>query len=610
MSQSESLHTFAEDLSALRWLPYTAMFWNRDLRCIAVNKASAHNFTALDSSFVQGQLLEDLPMNRETISTWSKRIEQAFDTSEDLTYHSEITVNGGHESIETTFKRIPLHESGDSLVLSMCRECKTLSNEVFDRSWRAFFTRHRNDVFLLNREGVIENVNKAVQGKSREFWIGQRFIDILNHKDLEAFNSLLKKAIEENEPVSLELPVDDKWYAVSLTPFTDDKFRTGAVMAELEDVTHKHTNRVEEEAVLPLLNDALSDAEEAIALLHRDGRIIYRNQAARRILSEKVLQLQDLQRKFQNKLQSPETQAPLSIQELNVFQPVEYYSKQRIGLELNGVVHTYESSVQPLHKDDGDTGYVLWTLRDVSRDERMIQNLLEEKEEMNHILRATSHDLRSSVSNIANLSRLLRQDASEVQVKQVSEKLISTADTLQHLLGSMIELARMDADQMEEQATIDLEGMMEQVREMLPSELMTRRVSLTHSFSENNFVFNQHYLRSILFNLVVNAIKYGDPKKEKIEVVVRSKPATNGLWLEVSDNGIGMNLHEIKEDLFKPFTRFTGESKGSGIGLSLVKHFTEKNGGEVHVESEPGRGTIFKLLLRSYQQSSGQYELF
>lgn len=610
MPHSQSPTTYKHEMRAMYMLPFTVLLWDQHFKCVELNKASVCNFTALDSAFLKGQQLGDLPLSRDFKSLWTNRFQQVAAHNESNVFCEQVFINGSAERIETQLQ--PLHDAeiGETLVMSFCRKQPMEQNDSLGAAWNAYFRRRSNDVFLLTADGIVEDVNKTVQGKSREFWIGHRFSDILHDKDQPVFESLLRRAREEGEPVRMELPVEHRWYAVSLAPWMDKGDTEKHIIVELEDVAREHTSRIEEQGLVALLNDALSGAEEAISLLHAEGRIIYRNEAARALLSGNVIHLQDLQLALEGKLLYSATAETLDVGELNVFKPLDIFSKQRIGILSRGVVRTFESTVQPLHRTEKDSDYVLWTLRDVSRDERMIRNLMEEKEEMNHILRATSHDLRSSVSNIANLSRLLRQGSSPEQTKLLCEKLISTSDTLQHLLGSMIELARMDVDTEEENTAVHLDDMMAQVTEMLPAELLTDNVLVTADFAEEEIVFNQHYLRSILYNLVVNAIKYGDPQKESIEVRVASRPATNGIWLEVSDNGIGMDLIEIKDDLFKPFTRFTGKSKGSGIGLSLVKHFTEKNGGEVHVESEPGKGTTFKLLLLSYQQSSGQYELF
>jgi signal transduction histidine kinase len=100
-----------------------------------------------------------------------------------------------------------------------------------------------------------------------------------------------------------------------------------------------------------------------------------------------------------------------------------------------------------------------------------------------------------------------------------------------------------------------------------------------------------------LRNLISNAIKF-TAKGGKVEAnAVLSKKQVE---ITVSDNGIGMTK-EIMEKLFridaKLSTRGTENEKGTGLGLFLCKEFVEKHGGRISVESEPGKGSIFRIIL-------------
>jgi len=104
-------------------------------------------------------------------------------------------------------------------------------------------------------------------------------------------------------------------------------------------------------------------------------------------------------------------------------------------------------------------------------------------------------------------------------------------------------------------------------------------------------------LGQALLNLVNNAIKYSrDGKLLRLEVARRGDEVT----IAVSDRGIGIAKGEQKK-IFDKFYRaedsLVHETKGSGLGLPLVRHIMEAHGGEVEVESTPGRGSTFTLVL-------------
>jgi signal transduction histidine kinase len=100
-----------------------------------------------------------------------------------------------------------------------------------------------------------------------------------------------------------------------------------------------------------------------------------------------------------------------------------------------------------------------------------------------------------------------------------------------------------------------------------------------------------------LVNLVNNALKYSDNEKFLGVKLYREKSV---LKLEVSDRGIGIERHEqgrIFEKFYRTCDPLVHNTKGSGLGLSLVRHITQAHGGEVEVESAPGRGSKFTLSL-------------
>src|SRR5438552_4935475 len=99
-----------------------------------------------------------------------------------------------------------------------------------------------------------------------------------------------------------------------------------------------------------------------------------------------------------------------------------------------------------------------------------------------------------------------------------------------------------------------------------------------------------------LLNLIDNAIKYSDEQKA-IEVVLQQTP--ENVVIEVRDRGIGINSKDIGR-IFDPYYRAqfsdTQTRRGAGLGLTLVRQIVASHGGRVEVDSEPGRGSTFRLL--------------
>ena len=108
---------------------------------------------------------------------------------------------------------------------------------------------------------------------------------------------------------------------------------------------------------------------------------------------------------------------------------------------------------------------------------------------------------------------------------------------------------------------------------------------------------DENHLFSVFVNLIDNANKYS-PENPKIDIVTRKE--NEKVIIEVKDKGVGMN----RENLRKVFDKFyrvpTGNVhnvKGFGLGLNYVKSIIEKHGGSIEVDSEPGQGTTFRIIL-------------
>lgn len=102
------------------------------------------------------------------------------------------------------------------------------------------------------------------------------------------------------------------------------------------------------------------------------------------------------------------------------------------------------------------------------------------------------------------------------------------------------------------------------------------------------------YLESILYNLIYNGIKYcRDDVKSTIQI--HSYKKRNRVYIEVEDNGIGIDLDRFGKKIFGLYQRFHDHVNGKGIGLYLVKTQVEALQGKISIDSEVNRGTTFKL---------------
>lgn len=220
-----------------------------------------------------------------------------------------------------------------------------------------------------------------------------------------------------------------------------------------------------------------------------------------------------------------------------------------------------------------------------------------------------AHDLRSPFNNILGFSELLLENKNDNKVAK-SEKYLgiinSSANNTLILLDNLLNWAQSQTGKISfNPKKIIFSNIILEIIKLKKSIAKAKNISLNYSSSDEIEVYaDENVLKTILRNLISNAIKFTN-SNGKIDVTALQND--NFIEIAVSDNGVGMN-DETRKKLFDISTNITtkgtANEKGSGLGLILCKEFIEKHGGKIWIESEEGRGSIFKFTLplnKSYQ---------
>ncbi len=259
--------------------------------------------------------------------------------------------------------------------------------------------------------------------------------------------------------------------------------------------------------------------------------------------------------------------------------------------------------------DDHTARYCV-LVRDITpfkRRERELEAAREEAERQSarksEFLARISHELRTPLNAILGFSDVLRQ---ELFGKLGNEKYLDYARDIhesgEHLLSlvnDLLDLARIEAGRFQVQFTeVDLAEVVHETTRLLRDQAQEAEIDLREVIPEDlpKVVADTRSVKQILLNLLSNAIKYGG-KGGRVVVSLRQLPE-GGLELSVKDDGPGMSEEELDRAL-EPFSRVerTGEGKpGTGLGLPLAKALAEANKARFEVESEPGRGTIARVV--------------
>lgn len=277
--------------------------------------------------------------------------------------------------------------------------------------------------------------------------------------------------------------------------------------------------------------------------------------------------------------------------------------------------------VFPLIGSNGDKDGYVKIFRDITerkKSEDAIKNYIKELEELNRhkerVLAILSHDLRSPLANIIQLTDYLNDyyDTMEpVEIQEILDKLSKSSTQELKMLDYLVEWARIkQAAEVFSPKNIKLRRIISRVFESLKESASVKTIHVQQDIEEDTSVFaDRNMLFSILKNIVSNAIKHSEKGGS---ITISAKKENHKILVKVVDTGCGMTKEKIKS-LFKPHIKtLTAErqnNEGAGIGLLLVKGFLEKNGGEIWVESVKGAGSSFYFTLPIARHSNNGINL-
>jgi len=234
--------------------------------------------------------------------------------------------------------------------------------------------------------------------------------------------------------------------------------------------------------------------------------------------------------------------------------------------------------------------------------EAINQELLAINADLDNFVYAASHDLKAPISNIEGLMEtlveflppnILHQD----EVQQVLSMIQASVGRFKRAVADLTEVAKVQREASEDVASIYLPEVVEDVQLDFENTIKAAGAQIkTHFSAEATVRFSAKNVRSIVYNLFSNALKYRSPQRA-LEITISTQATPDYIVLTVTDNGLGMRA-EDQSKIFSMFKRLHDHVEGTGIGLYIVKRIVENAGGKIEVESQEGKGTTFQVYFK------------
>lgn len=223
--------------------------------------------------------------------------------------------------------------------------------------------------------------------------------------------------------------------------------------------------------------------------------------------------------------------------------------------------------------------------------------LSSEKDFSKVFLYSTIHDLKTPLNNIEGLLSILKKELDEnnnSQYNPIIEKLEQCVALTKAKLVDFTESVKSNRVPYEDESILKFDELLDQVIRENENEIKANNIIVERSFNVSEIKYSFTALKSIMLNLITNAVKYRSNKREtKIKMLTNERDGR--IILKVSDNGSGIDMKKNGNLLFKLYRRFHHHVEGTGLGLHLIKKIIEKKGGKIEVQSKINEGTVFEV---------------
>lgn len=238
-----------------------------------------------------------------------------------------------------------------------------------------------------------------------------------------------------------------------------------------------------------------------------------------------------------------------------------------------------------------------WRLHVVEKSNRELRKV---NSELDKFVYSASHDLRAPLASILGVVAIARLDEGKEIEHHLSliEKSIKKLDGFINDIIDFSRNARLEIVQEEIAFEELIHDVMDELKYLDEPNRISRIITVT---GQGSFFSDPRRLKIILSNLIANAFKYHLPKKENPFIEIKVERSTEKAKIMVIDNGSGIPAEQL-DKIFNMFFRGNVASKGSGLGLYIVKETVEKIEGAITVVSAPGNGSTFTISLPSLKR--------
>jgi two-component system, NtrC family, sensor kinase len=236
-------------------------------------------------------------------------------------------------------------------------------------------------------------------------------------------------------------------------------------------------------------------------------------------------------------------------------------------------------------------------LRDMT-EERLMQERLLQSEKMvsvGQLVSGVAHELNNPLTGIMGFAQLLLQRGLDETTKRDMETIYSEAERAAKIVQNLVSFARRRRSEKE---LVNLNSLLERVLELRNYDLRVKNIDLELDLDDKlpDTMVDANQLQQVFLNVIINAEQAMLAARGEGKLTVQTRRHNNGIRISFHDDGPGMEP-ETRRRVFDPFFTTKDPGEGTGLGLTISYGIIEEHGGQLTVESQPGRGSTFIIEL-------------
>lgn len=278
----------------------------------------------------------------------------------------------------------------------------------------------------------------------------------------------------------------------------------------------------------------------------------------------------------------------------------EFHDKKK-----NGELYWENAIISPIVNEEGKITHFIAVKEDITEKKKMIEELIrakEKAEEMNKVKSVffanMSHELRTPLNGILGFSELLQEElSSDSDLKGMAETINKSGNRLLETLNMILNISKLEAEMVDLNfKKINIVPLIEETVRLYSPIAQRKNIDLRFITSRNNIdcLLDINLLNSVVNNLVNNALKYTKAGSVSVEVNTEDENAV----IKISDTGIGIpksKQQRIWEAFRQVSEGFNRSFEGTGLGLTITKKYVGLLKGEISLESEENKGSVFTV---------------